>query len=197
VRATSKYYAIVGSGNGGTLTVFDRSSGARVREDGGYAGLLADGRYVTSQATGAHAVAADAASITVDADFCEMRHEAPRPWQFVVLRLLNLTIMRSLAAGNIVKRAIVKRLMTAQPRVPMSVTRQFTFGDRIGIRDRFSNPSGLSIRWMRGGAPFSSVHMASAGYFEGATLASPAARLTEVDAAALTQSRTVERSEQL
>ena len=197
VRATPRYYAIVGSGNGGTLTVFDRSTRARIREDGGYAGQLEDGRLVTSQATAAHAVAASAQSVQVEAGFVEMRRQAPAPWQFIMLRLLNLTVMRSLAIGNLVKRLIVRRLISSHARVPLSVHRQFTFGDRIDIRDRFSNAGGLSIRWMRGGVSFNSVHMASAGYYEGAALNAPPQAAVEIDAAALTGARACEWSGQL
>ncbi len=197
VRATPRYYAIVGSGNGGTLTVFDRSTGARVREDGGYLAQLEDGRLVTSQVTGTHAVTADVGSVAVEAAFCEMRHQVPTPWQFVLLRLLNLTIMRSIAVGNVTKRAIVKRLVSAQASVPITVTRRFTFGDHIVIRDQFVNATALPIRWMRGGGPFHSVHMASAGYYEGASLSAPPLAAADIDVAALSMARTLERSEQL
>src|SRR5258706_6282039 len=69
VRATKRYYAIVGSANGGTLTVFDRSTGTRIKDDGGYAGQLEDGRHITSQVTGTHAVTAGAQAIAVEARF--------------------------------------------------------------------------------------------------------------------------------
>ena len=193
VRATPAYYAIVGSANGGTLTVFDRSTGARIKDDGGYVAQLEDGRFITSQVTGAHAVTAAPSSIAVQTRFREMRREAPRPWQFLLLRVLNLTVMRSLVAGNAIKRAIVSRLIAAQAPVPLDVTRTFTFGDRIAIVDRFSNDGGLTLRWLRGGRPFQSVHMASAGY-DGATFLAGPEGGVEIDAAQLTRSRAAEWS---
>lgn len=197
VRSTPRYYAIVGSGNGGTLTAFDRSTGARLTEDGGYTGLLDDGRVVTSQVTAKHLVTATPESVTVEAVFAEMPRRVPTPAQFLILRILNLTVMRSLAIGNAIKRALVARLIAPQARVPISVDRQFTFGDRIDVRDRFRNDTGLAIRRMRGGVPLCSVHMASAGYYEGASLSMPADTPVEIDAAVLTRARTLERSARL
>ena len=197
VRSTARYYAVVGSGNGGTLTVFDRRDRTRMKDDGGYAGLLGDGRLVTSQVTAAARVAAGSSSITVDAQFSEMRRRAPSPWQFVLLRLLNLTVMRNIAVGNAVKRAIVARLMAPQARIPLSVSRTFVFGERIEIHDRLANPSGLRVQWMRAGVPFNAVHMASAGYYEGASLSAPVPAAIDIDAAQLSGSRTAEWSGEL
>lgn len=197
VRSSRTIYAIVGSRNGGTLTVFDRASGECVRDDGGYVGELGDGRRVTSQVTASHAVQSDAESVTVDAGFVEMRHPVPTPARFLLLRLLNLTIMRGLAVGNAVKRTLVGRLIAPQAPVPLSVSRRFVFRDRVTVSDRISNASGLPIRWLRGGLPFVSVHMASAGYYDGSALESRPQPGFEIDAAALTRTRAVERTEQL
>lgn len=197
VRATPAYYAIVGSRNGGTLTVFDRSTNACVCDDGGFVGQLEDGRFVTTQVTGDHTVKADAESVTVETGFRTMSRRVPTPALFLLLRLLNLTVMRSLAIGNLVKRALVARLVAPQGRVGLTVTRRFVFGERVEIHDRFSNPGGLAIRWMRGRVPLQSVHMASAGYYEGAALRTPPLADVTIDAAALTRTRTLDRHERL
>lgn len=197
VRSSAAYYAIVGSRNGGTLTVFDRSTAECVRDDGGYVGELGDGRFVTSQVTGQHAVTADADSVTVETEFAEMRRPVPTPAQFLLLRLLNLTVMRSLAIGNAIKRALVARLMAPRAPVRLSVTRQFVFGSRVELRDRFSNAGALAIRWLRGGRPFVSIHMASAGYYDGAMLSARPSAGVEIDAATLSRSATLEWTERL
>jgi hypothetical protein len=197
IRSSSSYYAVVGSRNGGTLTVFDRSTRECVRDDGGYVGELSDGRLVTSQVTAVHKVSVEAESVTVEAAFSEMPRTVPTPARFIVLRLLNLTVMRSLAIGNAIKRLLVARLIAPQAPVPLSVVRQFVFRDRIEIRDRFSNAGGLALRWLRGGRPFVSIHMASAGYYDGAALNSKPAAGVELDAAALSRTKTLEWSGQL
>jgi hypothetical protein len=197
VRVTPAYYAIVGSRNGGTLTVFDRTSNVRVCEDGGYVGQLEDGRFVTSQVTGAHETNVDADSVTVDASFHTMSRPVPTPALFVILRILNLTVMRSIAVGNAIKRALVARLVAPQGRIDLRVVRRFTFRERVEVHDRFSNAGGLAIRWMRGRVPLQSLHMASAGYYDGAALRTPPQTPIEIDAPALTRTRAFERRERV
>jgi hypothetical protein len=197
VRSSRTYYALVGSRNGGTLTVFDRLSGECVGDDGGYVGELADGRLVTSQVTGTHRVEGDAGSVTIETTFVEMPRPVPTPAQFLLLRLLNLTIMRSLSIGNTIKRLLVARLIAPQAQVPLVVTRRFAFRDRVSIHDRFTNATGLAIRWLRGGRPFVSVHMASAGYYDGSALASRPAAGVEIDAGALSKAKSFEWASEL
>ncbi len=197
VRSTSTYFAIIGARNGGTLTVFDRASKACVRDDGGYVAELSDGRRITSQVTGAHNVVAEAGAIAVDATFANMPHPVPTPVRFLLLRLLNLTVMRSLAAGNAIKRLLVAYLIAPQAPAPLTVTRRFTFARGLTITDRFGNPGGLGVKSLRGGCAFVSIHMASAGYYDGGMLSSPPQVVAELDAAALTQNRMLEVETQL
>jgi hypothetical protein len=197
VRATPAYYAIAGSRNGGTLTVFDRSTNACVCDDGGYVGQLSDGRLVTSQVMGDHVVKAEAGSVTVEAGFRIMSRSVPTPGLFLLLRLLNLTVMRSITIGNAIKRALVARLVAPQGRVDMTVARRFIFGERVEIHDRFSNTGNLSIRWLRGRVLFQSVHMASAGYYEGANFHRRPVAPVEIDAEALTRTGMLERHERI
>jgi hypothetical protein len=194
VRSTSRYYAVVGSRNGGTLTVFDRASGQCTRDDGGYVGELGDGRQVTSQVTAQHGVQVASGLVTVDATFAELAHPVPSPSRFVLLRLLNLTAMRSLAIGNAIKRMLVARLIAPQAVVRLQVRRRFVFAeDRVSIQDRFDNPDRLSVKSLRGGRPFVSIHMASASYYSGSMLESaPAAPTVDIDATALSRDGSAE-----
>ena len=198
VRSTARYYAVVGSRNGGTLTVFDRASGHCLRDDGGYVGLLGDGRKVTSQVSAQHDVAVDGASLTVDAAFAETSHPVPAPSRFLMLRLLNLTAMRSLAIGNAIKRLLVARFIAPQAAISLRVRRRFVFGDRVSIHDRFDNPDRLPVDSLRGGRPFVSIHMASAGYYSGAMLESaPVSDAPPVDVATLSREGSVEWTAQV
>jgi hypothetical protein len=197
VRATSRYYAIVGSRNGGTLAVFDRDTRACVRDDGGYVGELSDGRLVTSQVTGSHTVTVTADAVAVETEFVELQRPVPTPARFLLLRILNLTLMRSLTIGNAIKRALVGRLIDQRKRVSLTVTRHFTFSERIELNDRFSGSGISGLRWLRGGRPFVSIHMASAGYYDGAMLAAPVSSGHTMDAAHLSTMKTVEWTERL
>src|SRR5262249_16204422 len=52
VLSSSRRYVIVGAANGGTITAFDRTSGERVLDDGGYVGCSRSGEWLTTQTTG-------------------------------------------------------------------------------------------------------------------------------------------------
>jgi hypothetical protein len=55
--------------------------------------------------------------------------------------------------------------------VPLRLKRRIAI-DAGGVRidDRIENPNGLAVKWMTGGQPFSSIHMASAGYSQSGRL---------------------------
>jgi hypothetical protein len=121
-----------------------------------------------------------------------MTFATPSPAAFLLLRLLNLTLMRSIAVGNLVKQALAKHLMAPRAEAPLQLHRQVTFGDRsIVVEDRVVSPQRLGLRWLRGGRPFNSIHMASAGYIDGASLQALPAPVVEVDVERLSRDREV------
>lgn len=169
VRSGAGYYAVCGASNGGTLTVFSRTTGRLLLDDGGYVAEALDGHRLTTQAAGVTNLTADAIEIAVP--FVRMASAVPTPGRFLLLRLLNLTIMRSIAVGNWVKARLVAMLMKGGAESALRLTRRLTFDeDAVTVHDRLENPHGQGLVSVTGGQPFSSIHMASAGYFHGARL---------------------------
>lgn len=169
VRSGAGYYAVCGASNGGTVTVFSRTTGRLLLDDGGYVAEAIDGHRLTTQTTGAARITDDAIEIAVP--FVRMAAAVPTPGQFLVLRFLNLTVMRSIAIGNWVKGRLVSLLMKGGAESALRLTRRLTFDEQgVHIHDRIENPHGQGLVSMTGGQPFSSIHMASAGYFHGARL---------------------------
>lgn len=197
VRSASRYYAIVGVRNGATVTVFDRASGALALDDGGYVGELTDGSLVTSQVSELRAAAVDDHQVATTVTFCAMPQDRPTPGLFLVLRLLNLTLMRSIRAGNLVKRLLVRRLIGRRSPAELRLHRRVVFGDRVLVEDRIENPTGLRLRWLRGGRPFNSIHMASAGYFEAAALRAVPAPGVDIDVERLYRDRVLTTTREL
>jgi hypothetical protein len=185
VRGTSRYYAVLGASNGGVLKVYSRQLAAPAWLDGGYAGQLADGRYVTTQITDRErSVQASAEKVTVEAPFYEMLRAVPAPPSFVVLRLLNLTAMRSVRLGNLLKAVLVRLLVSGRRRAPLHLRREVCFTpDHVSVHDRLQLTGQAKLRWLAFGRPFTAIHMASARYFEhaGASVVGS----TEVNVAAL------------
>lgn len=192
VRGTARYYAVCGVANGGTLTVFTHEPRRLVLDDGGYVASMPDGVLVTTQVTSRdrHARVGET-TIEVEVPFVRMPTAVPTPGRFLVLRVLNLTIMRSIAVGNWVKRRLVGLLMTGGRAVPLRLVRRVTFEEtRVLVDDRIENPEGIALFWLDGGQPFSGIHMASAGYFHAARLGTAVAPQT-VDVERLARERAI------
>lgn len=172
VRGTAGYYAVCGVSNGGTLTVFTRAPARLALDDGGYVAEMGEGEHASTQTACPGRVALIAPDrIELTVPFVRMPSSLPTPGRFVMLRLLNLTLMRSIAIGNWVKQRLVSLLMTGGDEVALNLTRRISFGaDAVDIYDRIEAPGNLALRALTGGQPFSSIHMASAGYFHGARL---------------------------
>lgn len=171
VRSSREHYAVIGVANGGTVTVFSRTTKRLLLDDGGYVAEYPDGRRITTQATRADRPATlDGAAIALEAPFVRMPGALPTPVRFGILRLLNLTVMRSIALGNWVKRRLVGLLMSDRGEVPIRLKRRVVVDQGVRIEDRIENPTGIVLNWMTGGRPFTSIHMASAGYSQGGRL---------------------------
>lgn len=172
-RGTARYYAILGGSNGGVLKVFDRQQQALLWNDGGYVGQTARGTFITTQMTQTdHNCRVERDALTVQAWFYHLRRSLPSPAQFVLLRLLNLTVMRNIHLGNWIKTALVRLLISGKRRIPLHLQRTVTFAaDKVVITDTLRCTGRVSLRWLVYGGPFVAIHMASSRYFEGAAAA--------------------------
>lgn len=186
VRSTARHYVVVGASNGGVVKVFDRADG-RVRvNDGGYAGEDDRGGFVTTQGTGTGRATVEGDRIVVEAPFVAMPRALPTPAQFLVLRPVNLTLMRSVGMGNAVKRALVRLLISGGKPLPLALRRTVRVdAEGVRIEDVVRAPRGTRLRSLACGVPFVGIHMASARYYEHAGLAAAAAAPRAVDVEAL------------
>jgi len=172
VRGTPRYYALFGASNGGVLKVFDRRKRRAIWNDSGYVGETSTGKFVTTQVTdqGQLSRLTDE-EISSETDFCLLSHPSPSPILFLMLRLMNLTFMRSIRLGNWIKKRLVQFLMNKKRSLPLKLTRTVKFGVKtVTVVDRIQGS--LQLRWLEYGRPFVAIHMASARYFEGTAGAS-------------------------
>lgn len=172
IRGTEHYYAILGASNGGVLKVFDKQRQQVLWDDGGYIGQLTNGTLVTTQMTVSDrpcTVGED--EIVLTSDFYRVLHSLPTPLRFVLLRLFNLTLMRSLWLGNVVKKGLVRLLISGKRKYAMQLQRRVRFETRrVVVEDRVSKSPRLKVAWLEFGRKFVGIHMASARYFEGVQL---------------------------
>jgi hypothetical protein len=171
VRGTPRYYALLGVSNGGVLKVFDRREKKAIWNDSGYAGETTAGEFVTTQVTDLNRpFRLMDQEIRLETDFCSLPRSSPTPLLFLILRLMNLTLMRSIRLGNWIKKRLVRFVMNKKRIVPLKLTRTVKFGIKtVTLTDRIHGP--LHLRWLEYGRPFVAIHMASARYYEGAAAA--------------------------
>ncbi len=171
VVGSSSYYALAAADQGALLQVSERPSGRLAYEEGGYLVDL-DRRQWCSAGSPGQPGERDDTTWSCETPFVERRSEVLTPAKFVVLRLLNLTLFRSLWLGRIIRGAIVKRLTTAKRPGAFNLVRRIRFGaDRIEVHDEIvaDGPRpGVSVRLPRDLTPF---HMGSANYFHRNSLA--------------------------
>jgi hypothetical protein len=169
IRNTRRYYAVFGASNGGVLKVFDREQRALIWNDCGYVGQTGNGVYVTTQMTVRERPCRVAPTeIEIQTSFYQMLRSVPTPLQYIFLRILNLTLMRSVLLGNWLKGVLVDMLISGKRTVPLSLTRIVHFEvDQVVVRDALRIGARLGLEWLEFGRPFVAIHMASARYFEG------------------------------
>ena len=167
IHGTPKYYAIVGVSKGGVVKVYDKQQRRIVWDDGGYIGVAEKFGEVSTQFWSTdREVVNNPESIKVESPFFKVFREYPTPVRFTLLRILNITIMRNLTLGNWVKRLLVKMLITRKKPIPASVIRTISFRNNgVEIVDEVRS-NNVRFRWLEYGRKFTTIHMASSGYFQ-------------------------------
>lgn len=185
LRGLGRYYAVLGASNGGVLKVFDREARRLVLDDAGYLGETRDGARLTTQVTERGRICrVDGDTVELEADFHALKAPVPTPTQFLILRLLNLTFMRSIFFGNLVKALLVRLLISGRAALPLRLVRRVTFSaNGVVVDDRIKTQGRLDLRRLGCGQPFVAVHMASSRYYPGFAATVPVSH--EVDLAAL------------
>jgi hypothetical protein len=171
-RRYQQYYTIVGASNGGVIKVFDVTKRLILWNDGGYVGQTSRGRYLTTQMTDLERSAIlTPDALEIQTPFYIASREMPTPFRFVLLRLLNLTVMSSLWLGNLIKSILVNMLITQKRAAPLHLTRRVDFASGfVTISDKIQIVGKIKLKRLEYGSPYVAIHMASAGYFEGAQM---------------------------
>ena len=167
VKSNENYYAVIGIGKGGVIKVYDKLKKKWIINDAGYIGQTDNEVFISTQmynpAIGVHF---DENEIEITTDFFKISRELPTPRRFFILRFLNLTIMRSIWFGNLIKKILVRLLITNKKNIRLSLRRNIYLGvNNIRISDSLSCNKNINLRWLEYGIPFKTIHMASSKYF--------------------------------
>ncbi|HLE10822.1 MAG: hypothetical protein A2504_11755 [Bdellovibrionales bacterium RIFOXYD12_FULL_39_22] len=87
----------------------------------------------------------------------------PSPIKFLILRFLNLTLMRIPFFLNLIKKILVRLLITKQQKVISTAMREFDLAQEVPLVKDICQSDYKNIS---GNGPFYAIHMASQGYWQ-------------------------------
>lgn len=156
---------------GGTVVIHGRDENGDWRllhEDSGYL-LREDGKvYVTRLPASGQLLEIDTGEIRTQADFFQSLHAELTPTQMIVLRVLNLTLLRWSWTAEVFRRIVVRRLMTGRHALAIHLTRRICLeADRVVVEDEVVDEqkkphAGQLLHCRR----VVGTHMASSRYFQ-------------------------------
>lgn len=171
----SRRILFVGSRLGGAVVLYEAGPGMRpqlIFEDAGYMLESSNGvKWVMRYPDSGKPEVVSEREISVTATFIQSLHEDMSPVQLVVLRLLNLTVLRSQWIGDLFRKLVVRRLISGRRAFSLTCNRRILINQTsLVVRDRFyvapelaSKVKGLRLFRCR---RITANHMASSRYFQ-------------------------------
>ncbi len=159
-----KHYTIVSLHKGGVCCHFPADDDGTLVDAGVV--VRKGGRLYSTQALQPeNAVEVNGDTVVVRAQFTAMRKQLPTPFQFWVLRLCCLTLMRIRFIREWIKKALVAYLITGGRKLPAWNRRTIRFGEKLSIEDTLEGETD-SLERVEVERPFSAIHMAGQGYWQ-------------------------------
>ena len=103
-------------------------------------------------------------SLKVVSQITAMPKQLPNPWQFIILRLLSLTVFRITTVREWIKQILVRLLITRKQNWRIENIRTIRLGRDLQIDDEIQLPNGYQRK--EGFKIFVPIHMASQGYWQ-------------------------------
>lgn len=161
IKSTEKYHLILNYKKGGVIKLFDRDTMKLVIEDGGLFGRLKNGKRISTQQFDGEATFSEN---SINGSFYYINSSVPGPFTTIVIRILSLSVFKSVMIGDIFKKIIVKMLMTNKKKLDGGVKRIFIFSnERIIVKEHITLPNGILLLEHVGKSK--AIHMASSGYY--------------------------------
>ncbi|MFQ5443817.1 MAG: hypothetical protein ACE5EK_04285, partial [Nitrospinales bacterium] len=159
------HYTILSLFKGGVVYHF-RAPGHRVRVNSGV--LIRNRRGDLYSTQGFHSgirVLQQGDRYEIRASFTRVSNQLPTPFQFLLLRVACLTLMRFRLPRELVKKFLVKLLITGKNQIDLTNTRVITLGQDLQVADRQEGEMSGFER-LPADSSFSAIHMASQGYWQ-------------------------------
>lgn len=168
IKSNTQYCLICNAAKGGVIKIFDKRKGSLVFDDAGFLGETLKGEMISSQILNTKAkINLNKGKLAIATHFSQVRGENVNPLKFIILRILGFTLFRSVFLGNLIKKILIKRLITGKKKCPVELERNITFKeDMVDIEDILTKNKNVKFRWLEYGKKFSAIHMGSAKYFQ-------------------------------
>lgn len=167
VVATPAYYAVASARKGGVCRIFDRRTHTIAYEDAGYLVQSGSRRWASQMLGRGHSTArTDSCALACEAQFAAYEQPMPTPLRFVILRLLNLTLFRSVTLGALIRKWFIRLLITGRRLGPLRLRRRLTFDQHaVTIHDGIELDRPMAVDRVALPRALTGIHMGSAKYF--------------------------------
>jgi len=192
IIANPAYYAVLGISNGGILKVFNKETNRLVYDDCGLLGETSNGHKFSNQITNLNnPIKWNGKVFETTSTFNIIPSQFPTPFNYLLLRIANLTFMRCRFLNEAVKKVLVKILINKNSPIPLRRIRKIEFKrNTIHITDKIERTGPTQINTLVQGYKFSTIHMASARYFTPAQLVSRELSMIDIETLQKTGSTT-------
>jgi hypothetical protein len=160
--------AYIGSKLGGVVVLYGHDR--LIAEDSGYLLKAGNGklRWLVRRSGGGRIVESGERHMVIEASFVQSLHEDLSPPQMLLLRALNLTILRFQFVGDLFRKLVVRRLISGRRASGLVLRRKISWQNKLILEDRilantgFRLPEGAKLFRCR---RVTGNHMASSRYF--------------------------------
>lgn len=159
-----EHYTVVSTMKGGVVYHFRKDQPVKFLVDSGVAAEIGGRMFTTQAADRSNNVDLTGDKLVIESNFVAAISERQTPFKMIVLRLLCLSLFRSRALLEIVKRMLVRRLITDRRAAPLRNRRTIALGAGLSIDDDISGT--VSFKRISASRPFKAIHMASSGYWQ-------------------------------
>lgn len=163
VDGGKSHYTLISTHKGGVTMHFKKEKLANY--DAGVVVKNKLGRLGSSQGySSRNSVSIKNRRVEIKSKITKMNKRLPRPVEFILLRILALTVFRFSFLRENIKRFLVRILITGEKSWSMTNTRNIFLGENLTITDTLSLPKGYERINIEG--TFVPIHMASRGYWQ-------------------------------
>ncbi len=158
-----RHYTLISTHKGGVVYHFVDQQQALI--DAGLVMRDPRGRLGTTQGSNLdNRVIRTEAALQITSSFTAMTRQLPGPTEFLIIRLLSLTVFQFRPLREWIKRRLVSLLITRMKTWPVCNQRMIRLGPDLCIQDRPTSVPGYHCEQESGA--FVPIHMASQGYWQ-------------------------------